>query len=294
MAALKLAYGLVLLTAIFWALERLFGLPGEPGAPDDPAARRFLGVRRDTWTDVVYWFVTPLVTRTITFGGVVLAALLLASASGAEIHAGIAASELVAGSLVGGQPRWLQAIEVLILLDFTGYWIHRAFHRGRLWRFHAVHHSPRNLTWLSSVRLHPVNDLIPRVAQVVALLVLGFDPAVLAGAVPALGLYALLLHARVPWRFGPLRFVFASPAFHRWHHTCEAAGRDKNFAGFLPIWDLIFGTYWLPAALPRRLGVDDEAVPEGFWTQMLWPFQAPRAGAGAGMLPRHDAPPPAQ
>src|SRR5688572_2144863 len=133
MAALKLAYGLVLLTAIFWALERLFGLPGEPVAPDDPAARRFLGVRRDTWTDVVYWFVTPLVTRTITFAGVVVAALLLAWASGAEIHAGSGTSALVAGSLVGEQPRWLQAIEVLILLDFTGYWIHRAFHRGRLW-----------------------------------------------------------------------------------------------------------------------------------------------------------------
>ena len=89
-------------------------------------------------------------------------------------------------------------------------------------------------------------------------------------AVPVLAFYSLLLHARVPWRFGPLRFVIASPAFHRWHHTSQAEGRDKNFAGFLPIWDLVFGTYYLPTdRQPRRFGVDDEAVPEGFWAQLV-------------------------
>ncbi len=291
----RLTWGLLLLTAVFWAIERLFGLPRDLGEPGDPAARRTLGVRRDTWTDLIYWFVTPVVTRTITFGGVVLAVVVLAIASGVKIQPDTGVDALVAGSRVGDQPRWLQAIEVLVLLDFMAYWIHRGFHRGWLWRFHAVHHAPRNLTWLSSVRLHPVNDLVPRVVQVVVLLVLGFDPAVLAGAVPVLAFYSLLLHARVPWRFGPLRFVIASPAFHRWHHTSQAEGRDKNFAGFLPIWDLVFGTYYLPTdRQPRRFGVDGEAVPEGFWAQLVWPFRRSRAGAGAGMLAADVPPPPAQ
>jgi sterol desaturase/sphingolipid hydroxylase (fatty acid hydroxylase superfamily) len=39
--------------------------------------------------------------------------------------------------------------------------------------------------------------------------------------------------------------VIASPR-HRWHHTGEAEARDKNFAGLLPLWDILFGTYYMP------------------------------------------------
>jgi sterol desaturase/sphingolipid hydroxylase (fatty acid hydroxylase superfamily) len=39
------------------------------------------------------------------------------------------------------------------------------------------------------------------------------------------------------------RSVIASPRFHRWHHTGEAEARDKNFAGLLPLCDILFGTY---------------------------------------------------
>jgi sterol desaturase/sphingolipid hydroxylase (fatty acid hydroxylase superfamily) len=41
--------------------------------------------------------------------------------------------------------------------------------------------------------------------------------------------------------------VIASPRpRHRWHHTGEAEARDKNFAGQLPLWDILFGTYYMP------------------------------------------------
>ena len=72
------------------------------------------------------------------------------------------------------------------------------------------------------------------------------SPAVLAAYLPALGIVALLQHANVPWTFGPLRYAIASPAFHAWHHASEERGRDKNFAALFPIWDLAFGTYYLP------------------------------------------------
>lgn len=290
-ALVRLTIGLGLLTAIFWLVERLWGRANEPQEPGDPAGRRVLGLRRDTRTDLVYWFFTPIVTRTITLGGVILAAVILAAVMGVTLRPGEGVEAFTAGSVIGRQPRWLQAIEVVVLLDFMGYWVHRAFHRGRLWRFHAVHHSSRDLGWLSSVRLHPVNDLLPRVAQVVPMLALGFDPGVLAGAVPGLAFYAIMLHSRLDWTFGPLRYVIASPAFHRWHHTSEAEGRDKNFAGLLPVWDLVFGTFYVPMDRPpRRFGVD-EAVPEGFWMQMVWPFRRARA---AGMVGADAPAPPAQ
>jgi sterol desaturase/sphingolipid hydroxylase (fatty acid hydroxylase superfamily) len=54
----------------------------------------------------------------------------------------------------------------------------------------------------------------------------------------------ILLHANLPWTFGPLRNALASPAFHRWHHTWEAEGMDRNFSGLFPWIDLLFGTFY--------------------------------------------------
>ncbi|HET8578957.1 MAG TPA: sterol desaturase family protein, partial [Methylomirabilota bacterium] len=88
--------------------------------------------------------------------------------------------------------------------------------------------------------------------------------------------YAILLHANVPWTLGPLRYAIASPAFHRWHHTSEAEGRDKNFAGLFPLWDLLFGTFYMPRGRqPMQFGVAGDPVPEGLWAQLCYPFRRP-------------------
>jgi hypothetical protein len=57
-----------------------------------------------------------------------------------------------------------------------------------------------------------------------------------AGALPFFTAFAIFPHANVSWDFGSLRAVLASPRFHRWHHTAAEEGRDKNFAGLLPLW----------------------------------------------------------
>ena len=107
-----------------------------------------------------------------------------------------------------------------------------------LWGFHAIHHSSKTVDWLSSVRLHPVNDVVSRVLQVLPLYWIGFNAGVLAGFVPFLTLYALLLHANVNWTYGRLRFVIASPTFHRWHHTSEeeASTRTSPACSLSSIW----------------------------------------------------------
>jgi sterol desaturase/sphingolipid hydroxylase (fatty acid hydroxylase superfamily) len=59
------------------------------------------------------------------------------------------------------------------------------FHGRTLWRFHAIHHSSRAVDWLSSVRLHPLNDAVSRIAQVLPLYLMGFNGAALAAFVPS-------------------------------------------------------------------------------------------------------------
>src|ERR1700751_1568997 len=47
-------------------------------------------------------------------------------------------------------------------------------------------------------------------------------------------------------------------------------GGGKNFSGTFPIWDLLFGTFYMPEkALPVSYGIDDRSFPEGFGAQMM-------------------------
>jgi sterol desaturase/sphingolipid hydroxylase (fatty acid hydroxylase superfamily) len=173
---------------------------------------------------------------------------------------------------ISRQPLWLQILEIYALSDFIGYWSHRLFHRGRWWPFHAVHHSSEDLDWLSSVRVHPVNDLVSKLLQVSPLLLLGFNPFATLSAAPFFTLYAILLHADVDWDFGPLRGAIASPVFHRWHHSRQREAWDKNFAGLLPLWDRIFGTYYMPAGrVPEDFGIMEE-TPRDLLGQLVRPF----------------------
>jgi sterol desaturase/sphingolipid hydroxylase (fatty acid hydroxylase superfamily) len=251
--------GFVVLLLVFQALQ-LFR----------PAEKRLALLRRGFWTDLAYWGFTPLVTRTITRVSVVIAiipvALLIYGRVDKELllHGFGPASRL---------PLALQAILILILGDFIGYWMHRAFHGARLWRFHAVHHSSVDLDWLSAVRLHPVNDALMRITGTLPVLSLGFAPVAVAGIAPILTLMAILVHANLDWAWGPLRAVVVSPRFHRWHHTDETNARDKNFAGLFPLWDVLFGTYYMPKdRVPEQFGTASP-VPPGLIGQMLYPFR---------------------
>jgi sterol desaturase/sphingolipid hydroxylase (fatty acid hydroxylase superfamily) len=171
----------------------------------------------------------------------------------------------------------VQVPVAFLVIDFFGYWSHRLQHASPLWRFHAIHHSSRELDWLASARNHPLAELVGRMMVVTPILLLGVDPRVLAGIVPFIGLWAVMLHANVRWTFGPLRYVIVTPLFHRWHHSRAPEARNKNFAGLLPIWDLLFGTFYLPEHQPDDFGVDDdEAVPEGFLAQMIHPLRRQR------------------
>lgn len=257
-----LVAGLLLLGAAFYVIERLW-----PAIPRRPRAPNALT------TDIIWWFVTPFANRIAVVITAVLAAAIVAVIFGAPEGEGLRRF-FERDNVVSRQPLWLQSVELILYLDLAGYWGHRWFHRVKpLWRFHAVHHSPEWVDWLSSVRVHPVNELGMRLLQATPLLVLGFDFSAVAVAAPALTLYAIFLHANVPWGFGPLRYVIATPVFHRWHHTSQAEGLDRNFSGGLVWPDLVFGTFYLPKGRqPEKFGLGGERIPENFFKQLGYGF----------------------
>jgi sterol desaturase/sphingolipid hydroxylase (fatty acid hydroxylase superfamily) len=231
-------------------------------------------------TDAAYYFLNRTVTRLAAGGVAILLVLAIARVAGMSISVDQMRGLATRDTFVSEMPVGMQLIAFLLIADFIGYWMHRTFHfQPILWRYHAIHHSSKQLDWLAAVRVHPANDVIQNAAQAVPLLLLGFSPATFGAYIAVLGVFAVMLHANVGWTFGPLRYVVASPVFHRWHHTTEKEGIDRNFAGLFPWLDLAFGTFYMPKGVqPREFGLLDEDVPQAFAGSLVYPFR--RRGTG--------------
>lgn len=258
-----LLVSLLVLAVLIGAVEALW--------PSVPRRSRSL-LRPQFGVDLCYWFFNPIVTKTVTGFCAAMVVFSLVALGGLNLDQ----LKTAGFGPVARQPMWLIAVEMLFLGDLIGYWTHRAFHAlPDLWDVHSVHHSSEELDWLSAVRVHPLNDVISKTLRVVPFVFLGFPLTAVAAYVPLLTLLAIFIHANVPWRFGPLGYVIASPVFHRWHHTSADEGLNRNFAGLFPVIDMMFGTFYMPAHQPTRFGVR-EHMPASFVRQLLYPFKPDR------------------
>lgn len=227
------AAGFAALFILFALLETLFPEKREQGR-----------WRRGSLSDSFWWF-AGYATR---FVGAIATLVAVAIVARLIPHPALPA--------VSRQPMPLQLLEVFLLSDLIGYWVHRAFHGRRLWPIHAVHHSIEDLDWLSAARVHPLDTIIHRPLETVPIFMLGFSSlSVLPIFAFVIAFYPIFIHANLPWSYGPLRGWIASPGFHRWHHTAEAEGIDKNFAGLFPFWDRLFGTYHMPGHASPSYGL---------------------------------------
>jgi WD40 repeat protein/sterol desaturase/sphingolipid hydroxylase (fatty acid hydroxylase superfamily) len=225
---------------------------------------------RSAVTDAVYWLIVPIFLRILSL--LMLAAGIVLLCGGHEPH----------WLPVRSWPLWQQCAAIVLLQDVLLYWIHRLFHVRGAWKFHAVHHSPTVLDWTATARFHPVNNLLAFNLADVVVLLLGFAPEAVALLAPVNTLYSAMVHANLNWTFGPLRYIFASPVFHRWHHATRDEGLDKNFAATFPILDVLFGTFYMPRGrLPQEFGTGAADFPAGFWGQFLHPFRSDGAAAAA-------------
>jgi lathosterol oxidase len=179
---------------------------------------------------------------------------------------------------VSGLPLWLQVPLAVLVADLFQYGIHRLFHAVPwLWRFHAIHHSSRELDWLAGSRLHLVDVVVTRAIAFLPLFVLGFSERAMLVYVSIVSFQAVWIHANVRTRFAWLGRWIVTPEFHHWHHTAEPEARDRNFAVHLPGIDALFGTAWRADRWPARYGVE-EPVPDGWLAQLLHPFRRTPGG----------------
>ena len=211
------------------------------------------------------------------FAGVLIAAGMTALFLGTEKLLGPLVGEDIR-SAVAGQPLVLQVVELIVIADLGYYLIHRMFHTvPALWRIHAVHHSIEDMDWLAAYRVHPIDQVMTRGVSLMIPIILGFSPLAFAIFGFFFSWHSVLKHSNVNVSFGPFRWLLATPTYHHWHHANQPEAFDKNFAGQLPIIDLMFGTAIMKeTAGPAAYGTD-QPVPRGFVDQLIQPLRALRA-----------------
>lgn len=154
-------------------------------------------------------------------------------------------------------PSLERILAALLIGDLLGYLVHRAMHRSPLlWKLHRVHHADVELTWLEAWRQHPLDFVVHGFAVALPGALLGASLSDLVAVVLIRKAWTSFLHANVRFRFGPLEWLIATPAFHLIHHSRDPRLFDRNFAGTFPLWDLVFGTY-------ATTEVTTEAAPVG-------------------------------
>jgi sterol desaturase/sphingolipid hydroxylase (fatty acid hydroxylase superfamily) len=138
----------------------------------------------------------------------------------------------------------LGMLALFLGVDFLFYWFHRFGHRTNIgWAAHSPHHSTEELNYAVALRASVTQRLFS---------FLFYWPLVVAGFAPAEVLAVVALHLVLQFiphtRVIPIlpRWIESwlnTPSHHRVHHARNDRYLDKNYGGFLIIWDRIFGTY---------------------------------------------------
>ena len=98
--------------------------------------------------------------------------------------------------------------------------------------------------------------------------------------------HGLFQHCNVHLRLGPLNWVFSMAELHRWHHSPDSAEANHNYGGNLILWDIVFGTRWLPQDRepPVATGIASlPNFPKGYRALLGAPFRWRRLVAESGL-----------
>lgn len=158
------------------------------------------------------------------------------------------------------------AVLSVFILNFSQYWAHRAQHSlPLLWKFHAVHHSVREMDSLNAVT-HPVDTLFWQLARSTLLTIVIVDVQMMLWIVGILTIHDRFLHTRARVNFGVFKDILIDNRHHFVHHSSDPRDFDKNFSAVFTFWDRVFGTYAEPRDIRLVVtGLDSHKPPRTLW-----------------------------
>ncbi len=236
-----------------------------------PHAKKWQKNHGDVWADVASFFFSGIGSQVLRAGAIIAVFYLLNLSESFSLALASWPSEL---------PLVAQFILALVVAELGSYWHHRLFHKVHyLWRMHAAHHCVRRLYFLNATRFHIFDLLFATLFSAFPLALLGAptEMAVLVGIFT--GLHGNWQHANVRYKLGWLNLILSGAELHRWHHATYYRHSDSNYGSNLIVWDLVFGSYFLPKDKVQNvddgigLGRDDKTYPaNSYWKQQIAPL----------------------
>jgi sterol desaturase/sphingolipid hydroxylase (fatty acid hydroxylase superfamily) len=148
---------------------------------------------------------------------------------------------------VGSVAGWIVAF---FGYDLAYYAFHRASHRVNfLWAAHIVHHQSEEYNLAVSLRQGAIATWVTYLFYL-PLAFVGVPPAMFLAVHGIYQVYQFFVHTRLVGKLGPLEWIFATPSLHRVHHGRAPEHLDKNYGGFLNVWDRLFGSFALERGEP--------------------------------------------
>ncbi|KAI8064386.1 fatty acid hydroxylase superfamily-domain-containing protein [Gongronella butleri] len=136
-----------------------------------------------------------------------------------------------------------------LIVDLGYYAFHRAAHEVNLfWATHVVHHSSEYYNQSTALRQSIFQSYCSWIFDLPAALFL--PPSLYAVHKQFNTLFQFWIHTEMIGNLGPLEYIINTPSAHRVHHGRNPYCIDKNYAGTLIIWDILFGTFELERVAP--------------------------------------------
>ncbi|WP_299149727.1 sterol desaturase family protein [uncultured Tateyamaria sp.] len=194
-------------------------------------------------------------------------------------------------------PLWLVCIIGIVAKDFVDYWNHRLMHTRWAWPTHAAHHSDTHVNAFTAYRIHFFEAVLMSLSYILLLTWMQI-PHAIPVVVMLSSIHNMYVHMDLDYDHGRLKYLIASPVFHRWHHADVPEAHGKNIANVMPLWDVLFGTYYYPGICREKMGALESGIedknplliyiyPIQEWTRLV---RAKFGGAPREVEPAQSAP----
>ncbi len=142
------------------------------------------------------------------------------------------------------QSTFLTYFIAFMVLDFSGYWVHRIDHKiNFFWNSHIVHHSSEEFNLACALR-QSISVFVQLFTFLLIPAALLGVPAQVIAVVAPIHLFAQFwYHTRHINKMGVLEYILVTPSHHRVHHAINPEYIDKNLSQIFIFWDKLFGTF---------------------------------------------------
>ena len=149
---------------------------------------------------------------------------------------------------------------------------------------HKLHHSLSQLNWSASPKAHVLEQFSNLGPRMLVLIIPGVQPEVILMYMLYNTAVSYINHSNITLNTRWFNTFLYTPDHHRFHHSQVVREANSNYSGPTLIWDVIFGTLYLPSTEgPQILGLGQgedvtewqhqHSIWKAYWLQCLAPIK---------------------